>query len=94
MKAIKITGVKKEIGEYRDWLKWDWRRRAEIMLDKLTGEVWTDCFFDCNTSIEYKSPYVISLSDYICSQTLYSQTREPITMQTLKKYAAMAIAEE
>lgn len=39
MKNIKITGIKKAIGEYKLWLSQDWRHKANIMLDKSTGEV-------------------------------------------------------
>ena len=87
MKNIKITGIKKAIGDYNSWLRMDWRHTANIMLDKSTGEVWTDCFIDCNTWKEYHSEDVISLSDYI-----RLRTDKPFTMQLLKEYAEIAIA--
>ena len=82
MKNIKITGIKKAIGDYRTWINADWRHTANIMLDKSSGEVWTDCFLDCNEWNEYHSADIISLSDLIC---------EPLTMAILRKYAEIAI---
>ena len=87
MKNIKITGIKKAIGDYNSWLRMDWRHTANIMLDKSTGEVWTDCFIDCNTWKEYHSDDIVSLSSYI-----RERTEEPFTMAILRKYAEMAIA--
>lgn len=87
MKNIKITGIKKAIGEYKMWLSHDWRRTANIMLDKSIGEMWTDCFLDCNTWKEYHSENIISLSSYI-----RERTEEPLTMATLREYAEIAIA--
>ena len=87
MENIKITGSKKAIREYKSWLSQDFRRSANIKLNKSTGEVWTDCFLDCNSWKEYHSEDVISLSDYI-----REMTEEPFTMAILRKYAEMAIA--
>lgn len=88
MKNIKITGIKRAIGEYKRWIAQDWRRTANIMLDKSTGEVWTDCFLDCNIWKEYHNSNIISLSEYICKRT-----EEPFTMTILRKYAEMAICQ-
>ena len=85
---LKITGIKKAIGEYKNWLAQDWRRTANIMLDKSTGEIWTDCFLDCNSWNEYHNKNIISLSKYI-----KERTEEPITMTILRKYAEIAIAQ-
>lgn len=87
MKNIKITGIKKAIGEYKMWLSQDWRHKANIMLDKSTGEVWTDCFLDCNSWKEYHSDDIIFLSSYI-----RERTEETFTMKILRKYAEMAIS--
>ena len=87
MKNIKITGIKKAIGDYNSWSRMDWRHTANIMLDKSTGEVWTDCFIDCNTWKEYHSDDIVSLSSYI-----RERTEEPFTMEILRKYAEMAMA--
>ena len=87
MKNIKITGIKKAINDYKNWLSIDWRHTANIMLDKSTGEVWTDCFIDCNAWKEYHSDDIVSLSSYI-----RDRTEEPFTMAILRKYAEMAIA--
>ncbi len=87
MKNIKITGIKKAIGEYKLWLSQDWRHTANIMLDKSTGEVWTDCFLDCNSWKEYHSDDIISLSAYIRERSV-----ETFTMKILRKYAEMVIS--
>lgn len=86
MDNIKITGIKKAIGEYKNWLSQDWRRTANIMLDRSTSEVWTDCFIDCNSWKEYHSKDIISLSAYI-----RERTEERLTMAILREYAEMAI---
>lgn len=88
MQNIKITGIKKAIGEYKSWIGQDWRRTANIMLDKSTGEVWTDCFIDCNTWKEYYSKDIVSLSAYI-----RKDTEEQFTMTILRKYAEMVITQ-
>ena len=85
---MKITGVKKAIGDYKDWISRRYGNAANIMLDKSTGEVWTDCFVSCNEWIEYHSESVISLLSYI-----RQRTDEKLSMQLLKTYAEMAMAE-
>ena len=55
MKNAKITGIRKAITEYKNWLAIDYRHVANIMLDKSTGDVWTDIFLDCNEWKEYSS---------------------------------------
>ena len=85
---MKITGVKKAIGDYKDWISRRYGNAANIMLDKSTGKVWTDVFTDCNSWIEYHSESVISLLSYI-----RQRTDEELSMQLLKTYAEIAIAE-
>lgn len=85
---MKITGVKKAIGDYKDWISRRYGNAANIMLDKSTGKVWTDVFPDCNSWIEYHSESVISLLSYI-----RQRTDEELSMQLLKTYAEIAIAE-
>lgn len=85
---MKITGVKKAIGDYKSWISRRYGNAANIMLDKSTGKVWTDVFPDCNSWIEYHSESVISLLSYI-----RQRTDEELSMQLLKTYAEIAIAE-
>ena len=87
MKNAKITGIRKAITEYKNWLAIDYRHTANIMLDKSTGEVWTDIFLDCNEWKEYHSDDIISLSDYV-----RLRTDRPFTMQLLKEYTEIAIS--
>lgn len=87
-KVIKITGIKKAVGEYKDWLSRDNRHTATIMLDKGTGDVWTDCFIDCNSWKEYHDSDIISLSRYIGER---NEDRQPITMALIREYAQMAM---
>lgn len=88
MDNIKITGIKKALRERKNWLSQDRFRVTTIMLDKSTGEVWVDCFIDCNTWGEYHSNDIISLSRYI-----RERTDEPFTAQLLEKYADMVMSE-
>lgn len=82
----KIRGIKKAIGEYKSWLSLDPRHAADIMLDKSTGEVWTDSFPDCNEWKEYHSRDIVSLAQYV-----RERTDEPFTVQLLVKYAKEAV---
>lgn len=47
---MKITGIKKAVGEHNNWLNRSPFYRANIMLDTSTGEVWCDCFTQVATS--------------------------------------------
>lgn len=85
---MKITGVKKAIGDYKSLISRRYGNAANIMLDKATGKVWTDVFPDCNSWIEHHSESVISLLSYI-----RQRTDEELSMQLLKTYAEIAIAE-
>lgn len=86
---MKIIGAKEALMEFNEWLRCDWRHSANIMLDKSTGEVWTDCFLDCNQYKIYHSESIISLSHFITIRT-----GEPLTAEILEKYASIAITEE
>jgi len=87
-KTLKITGIKKAIGDYKDWKSYDWRRSAKIMIDVLSGEIWTDCFLDCNTWKNYHSSSISSLSSYI-----RQYTDKPFTIVLLKEYAIQLMSE-
>lgn len=86
---MKITGIKKAIGEYRSWLAGDWGRCANIMIDLEDGSVWCDCFISCNEWKEYHSKSIVSLSSYITERT-----DEKISMKLLKEYAERYITEQ
>ena len=85
---IKITGIKKAISDYKNWLSIDSRHTANIMLDKSSGKVWTDIFVSCNSWKIYHDKNIISLLDFI---TVREEEKKPLTMQLLKKYAEIAI---
>ena len=82
MKKIKISGIKKAVGEYKNWKKRSWSYCASIMMDLSDGQVWTDCFIDCNSWKEYRSDSIICLTyDFFGSY-------DELTMQNLKEHAA------
>lgn len=81
----KITGIKKAVGEYKNWIKRDWGYVAKIMLDVSTGEVWTDCFISSNDWKEYHS------SNIICISSLILQENKEISMKTVREYAELKI---
>lgn len=83
---MKIKGIKKAVGDYKHWLNLNRFHDANIMLNKATGEVWTDCFVSCNNWKEYSSDSIISLLRYI-----RERTDEEISMNLLKKYATEII---
>ena len=85
---IRITGIKKAISDYKNWLSIDNRHTANIMLDKSSGKVWTDCFIDCNSFKIYHDSNIISLLDFI---TAREEEKKPLTMQLLKQYAEIAV---
>ena len=87
---MKITGIKKAVGEHNNWLNRSPFYRANIMLDTSTGEVWCDCFTSCNEWKEYHDSSIISLSRYMSDQSFWEAD---ITMKNLKKYAEMACKE-
>lgn len=88
MKNIKVTGIKKAIGEWRDWTSRSRSYAANIMLDRSTGEVWTDCFTNTESWKEYRDPDVISLLAYMSDRMV-----EKVNMYSLKEYAKKAICE-
>ena len=79
---MKVKGIKKAVGEYKDWIKRDMRNYATIMLDAKTGEVWTDCFVSVTNWKEYSSQTVVNLT---------SLMREygglPVSMQNVRAMA-------
>lgn len=83
---MEIKGIKKALKEYKSWLSLDSRHAANIMLDKSTGEVWTDVFPVCNEWKEYHSKDIVSLAQYV-----RERTDEPFTVQLLTKYAKEAV---
>ena len=87
-KWVKITGIKSAIGDFNKWLAYDWRRSANIMIDKSNGKIWTDTFIDRNSWNDYHDNDIVSLSHYITCRT-----GEKITMELLKIYAIDLLSE-
>lgn len=91
---IKISGLKKAVGDNK-------RANADgaysprygyMMLDRNTGEVWTDEFYSLgrNSWKEYHDPAIINLISFISERV---QEDFHVTMETVKEYAHKAIAE-
>lgn len=64
-KAIKITGVKKAVGDYR-WANsggYYSPRYGYLMLDRSTGAVWVDDFYSLghNSWVHYDDPAIVNL---------------------------------
>ena len=81
---MKLKGLKKAIGDYK-------RANAEgkyspsygrLMLDKESGEIWTDCFYDIghNSWKEYHSKSVIDIG------RLVGREYEEVNMKTVQAY--------
>ena len=85
-KNIKLSGIKKALGDYNRWLDGSYFHTAKIMLDRSTGEVWCDVFENCNHWKVYRNENIICLSGYV-----RLRTDKPLTMQLLKEYAEIAI---
>ena len=62
---VKIHGIKKAVGEAKEWNNRSYGYVTNVMLDTETGEVWTDVFIDCNTWKEYHKESIHSVTDYI-----------------------------
>lgn len=85
---MKLHGIKKAIGEYNRWLKIDiHNHNAKIMLDKSTGEIWTDTFFTHTEWKQYNDSNIVDVTKIIFD------LEEPkrITMKLVKKYAEKII---
>ena len=80
MKKVKITGIKKATGDFNNWIG-----HAEVMLDKSTGEVWTDIFASCGDKNVYKDSNVVRLLSKGVMQM--SENWDKTSMQDLKKLA-------
>lgn len=68
----KVKGVKKAIGDYNRANKGGVYspRYGYIMLDRESGEVWTDEFYSLgrNEWKQYHSPHVVNLSGYMAER--------------------------
>ena len=62
---VKIHGIKKAVGEAKEWNNRSYGDATNVMLDTETGEVWTDIFTDCNTWKEYHKESIHSVTGYI-----------------------------
>lgn len=90
MTKIKITGIKKAVGEYNRTNKGGYYspRYGRLMLDRESGEVWTDEFYSIGHGDrkQYSNPAIINLGNII------AENREEITMKTVKMFAIMECA--
>ena len=75
---MKIKGIKKAIGERKDWLRRGYGHIAKIMIDLESGYVWCDCFLDGNSWAEYPEESVECIND------LCYEYEMPITMTGIK----------
>lgn len=85
-KTLKITGLKKAIGEYKRYNAGGYYspRYGYLMFDKSTGELWTDEFYSLghNSWNEYHSEDVINLGAMMAENGL------EINMQNVKEFIA------
>ena len=82
---MKIKGIKKSVGQYKEWINRDFGHVAYIMMDTETGEVWTDCFVSCNEWKEYASESVISLTNWLAYYEM------PVNMGNVKNVISKLI---
>lgn len=82
---MKLEGLKKAVGEYQRANKGGYYspEYGYLMLDRATGEVWTDYFNSIghNSWKEYEDASIINLGKIIESR------EEKVTMETVKAYA-------
>lgn len=98
---IKITGVKKAVGEAKRWTEKRNGHIAKIMLDTETGKVWTDVFTDCNSYINYKTNNIKSVSRQLMENSLETTMKnvkevclELLEMLEILKYENEIVSEE
>lgn len=90
---MKITGIKKAVGEYKRANSEGWSSPwyGNIMLDREDGHVWTDVFYSLghNEWMEYRSPSIIDLGHWMNMQ----DEDAVINMQTVKAAAEKLCSE-
>ena len=74
---VKITGIKRAVGEYSNWVG-----GAIVYLNKETGEVWTSVYPDGNSWDEYRNDAIVMVTRK--GHTMAS-TYGKITMAELNK---------
>ncbi len=83
---MKLKGLKKAIGDYKRANSGGAYspRYGRLMLDKSTGEIWCDEFYDLGHSwyTQYKSPDIINLGREMGDRNITP------TMQTVKAFCA------
>ena len=88
--TIKITGIKKAVGDYNRANKGGYYspRYGRLMLNRETGEIWTDEFYSIGHGDrkQYSNPAIINLGNIIANNC------EEITMKTVKTFAIMECA--
>ena len=76
---MKVTGIKKAVGERKDWLRRGYGHIPKIMIDLESGHVWCDCFLDGNSCAEYPEEKTVA-----CINDLCHEYDVPITMIGIK----------
>ncbi len=89
---MKLKGLKKAIGEYNRANKGGCYspRYGRLMLDKSTGEIWCDEFYDLghNEYKNYHNPDIINLGHAMVEFNTNQYDPVHITMQTVKAFCA------
>ena len=90
---MKITGVKKAVGEYKRYNKDYYSPEyGLLMLDRNTGEVWVDYFYSLghNSWKEYHDPAIINLVNWVSYRPEWDGL---INMKNVRVWAEEACAE-
>lgn len=94
MKTLKIKGVKKAVGDYNRANAGGYYspRYGKLMLDRSTGEVWTDEFYSLghNSWTEYHDPAIVNLGYFMAEE---ADGEAIITMATVRAAAEKYCAE-
>lgn len=92
-KNIEIKGIKKAVGDYNraNANGFYGARYGNMMLNRNTGEVWTDEFYSLghNEWKEYHDKSIINLVGYMAE---YHNDDFAVNMTTVKEFASKAIA--
>lgn len=92
MKTIKITGLKKSVGDYQSlnagghYSPW----YGKLMLDRDTGELWTDSFYNIGHN-QWKEYHDKSIIDIVKWANFNGFDTQKVTMKCVKGWALAAI---
>ena len=88
-KTMEIKGIKKAVGNYHRFNNKEWNTHGYLMIDRETGEVWTDEIIGGGW-INYSDKSIINLLRWAAEN---GANVESVNMSNVKKWAETACEE-